>query len=472
MAAGGAPGAQHAALLTRGGEVYTWGSGLGGKLGHGTNTGAPAPQQVGWAEAQLLMAACAHSGACSSRLVAWQSRAASLQLDARCFMLGARICSKPAAPLRSTPDFCQVVRLFGKGTASVACGHTYTAAVLRDGSLHTWGTGLAGQLGLGDGAAPSQPLPVRVPLLGRAGPGSCIRVEHIACGPYHLAAASREGVLYTWGDGMFGRLGHGSHDGAASPRAVDALRGSWVLGVACGWWHTAAVAVAREDLGRRRSASRAEEGSGSEGERSASASFSAGASGSALSSSTGGRLLPLGAPPPGARGFNVAGSLSLGGGGGVVVGGGGGGAGRGGGIGGALFTWGGDFRWHLHGARDHHQGCLGHGDLEGRLLPTPVLGEDDVRQVRPGAGHGRCDGGSRRRGPGIAGARHLALLVLHSKLVPPPASRTFTLHAAHSPRLPVAAASQCTSMASARCCRWAPPARPAGARARRCGSAP
>lgn len=48
--------------------------------------------------------------------------------------------------------FCcgvQVTRLAGKGTAAVACGHSYTAAVLSDGSLYTWGSGLGGQLGLG-----------------------------------------------------------------------------------------------------------------------------------------------------------------------------------------------------------------------------------------------------------------------------------------------------------------------------------
>jgi alpha-tubulin suppressor-like RCC1 family protein len=43
----------------------------------------------------------------------------------------------------------QVTRLAGKGTAAVACGHSYTAAVLTDGTLYTWGTGLGGQLGLG-----------------------------------------------------------------------------------------------------------------------------------------------------------------------------------------------------------------------------------------------------------------------------------------------------------------------------------
>lgn len=43
----------------------------------------------------------------------------------------------------------QVTRLSGKGTVTVGCGHSYTAAVCADGSLYTWGTGLGGQLGLG-----------------------------------------------------------------------------------------------------------------------------------------------------------------------------------------------------------------------------------------------------------------------------------------------------------------------------------
>jgi hypothetical protein len=55
-------------------------------------------------------------------------------------------------------------------------------------------------------------------------------------------------------------------------------------------------------------------------------------------------------------------------------------------VGGALYTWGGDFSWvepgELRGGgrgkRDNHKGCLGHGDLEGRLLPTPVAGELQV----------------------------------------------------------------------------------------------
>jgi alpha-tubulin suppressor-like RCC1 family protein len=46
MAVQVAVGAYHAALMTRGGEVYTWGAGLGGIMGNGTACGSNHPQQV------------------------------------------------------------------------------------------------------------------------------------------------------------------------------------------------------------------------------------------------------------------------------------------------------------------------------------------------------------------------------------------------------------------------------------------
>lgn len=76
--------------------------------------------------------------------------------------------------------------------------------------------------------------PARVPLGRPLGPP--VAVEAVSCGPYHTAAVTGDGVLYTWGDGLFGKLGHGSHDGAPAPRAVEGLRGCWVVGASCGWW--------------------------------------------------------------------------------------------------------------------------------------------------------------------------------------------------------------------------------------------
>jgi hypothetical protein len=43
-----------------------------------------------------------------------------------------------------------------------------------------------------------------------------------------------------------------------------------------------------------------------------------------------------------------------------------------------LLLWVGGCMWQL---RDHHEGCLGLGDLAGRLVPTMEKGEDDIKQV-------------------------------------------------------------------------------------------
>ena len=49
----------------------------------------------------------------------------------------------------------------------------------------------------------SRDTPILVPgLVGK-------RVVHIAAGSGHSAAVSEDGVLYTWGKGTYGRLGHG-----------------------------------------------------------------------------------------------------------------------------------------------------------------------------------------------------------------------------------------------------------------------
>jgi alpha-tubulin suppressor-like RCC1 family protein len=52
------------------------------------------------------------------------------------------------------------------------------------------------------------------------------RVSQVSCGPYHAAAIGSDGRLFTWGDGLFGKLGHGDHCSAFSPRFVTTLAGA------------------------------------------------------------------------------------------------------------------------------------------------------------------------------------------------------------------------------------------------------
>ena len=46
----------------------------------------------------------------------------------------------------------------------------------------------------------------------------CIR-QIAVCG-FHSCALSERGVVYTWGEGKFGRLGHGGEGNEVTPRVV------------------------------------------------------------------------------------------------------------------------------------------------------------------------------------------------------------------------------------------------------------
>lgn len=71
------------------------------------------------------------------------------------------------------------------------------------------------------------------------------QVVAVSCGPYHTAAVTMDGSLFTWGNGLFGKLGHGDSRTVLTPRRVEAFDDHVVTCVSAGWWHTAAVAAPR-----------------------------------------------------------------------------------------------------------------------------------------------------------------------------------------------------------------------------------
>ena len=61
-----------------------------------------------------------------------------------------------------------------------------------------------------------------------------IRIGSVAAGHWFSAAVSAAGVVYTWGIGSEGILGHGDTEGSLVPKQVQALAGHRVLSVAAG----------------------------------------------------------------------------------------------------------------------------------------------------------------------------------------------------------------------------------------------
>lgn len=53
-------------------------------------------------------------------------------------------------------------------------------------------------------------------------------VLQVSCGPFHCAAVSADGALFTWGEGFGGKLGHGDQGSRGEPTLVQALCGRQV----------------------------------------------------------------------------------------------------------------------------------------------------------------------------------------------------------------------------------------------------
>ncbi|KAF3825016.1 hypothetical protein GH733_005650 [Mirounga leonina] len=73
------------------------------------------------------------------------------------------------------------------------------------------------------------------------------KVEFLACGGSHTALLTTDGLVFTFGAGKYGQLGHSSTQNELRPRLVTELAGNRVTQIACGRRHTLAYV---SDLGK------------------------------------------------------------------------------------------------------------------------------------------------------------------------------------------------------------------------------
>ncbi|MEI9949401.1 MAG: DUF4215 domain-containing protein [Pseudomonadota bacterium] len=124
---------------------------------------------------------------------------------------------------------------------SIVAG-SVSAAILDDGSLRLWGTGLQlGQPDLGSdqvGMTPANLAGLSALQIGEK------KVKSLGLGKNHACAVLDGGLLKCWGDGYYGQLGLGATSSTNAPPstipAVD-LGGSAALQVATGEFHTCAI---------------------------------------------------------------------------------------------------------------------------------------------------------------------------------------------------------------------------------------
>lgn len=166
----------HSVAVSADGEVYTWGFGRGGRLGHSDFD--------------------IHSG-----------QAATITPRKVTFGLGSR------------------------RVRSIAAAKHHTVAATVGGEVFTWGSNREGQLGYT--SVDTQPTPRRVSSLRS-------RIVAVAAANKHTAVISESGEIFTWGCNREGQLGYGTSNSASNytPRLVECLKGKVLIGVAAAKYHT------------------------------------------------------------------------------------------------------------------------------------------------------------------------------------------------------------------------------------------
>jgi len=186
-----AAGANHACLIHKNGQLYSWGCGVSGRLGLDLTEGDP---QKDVAEPKLVQA------------------------------------------------------LLGRTVVRVSCGQSHSAAIVQGGQLYMWGSASNGKLGLGESLIGLEcycSIPTKI-LIG----SDDNRVKKVSCGSSHSAVLTDRGHIYVFGCGDGGRLGigNGNYSSIYTPVLLDYLLHESFATISCGNSSTIASTVITTEI--------------------------------------------------------------------------------------------------------------------------------------------------------------------------------------------------------------------------------
>uniref|UniRef100_M4E638 RCC1-like domain-containing protein n=1 Tax=Brassica campestris TaxID=3711 RepID=M4E638_BRACM len=204
-------------------EVYSWGWGDFGRLGHGNSSDLFTPLPIK-----------ALHGIRIKQIACGDSHCLAVTMDGEVQSWGRN--QNGQLGLGDTEDSLvpkKIQAFEGIRIKMVAAGAEHTAAVTEDGDLYGWGWGRYGNLGLGD--RNDRLVPERVTS------ASGEKMSMVACGWRHTIAVSYSGALYTYGWSKYGQLGHGDLEDHLVPHKLEALSNSVISQISGGWRHTMAL---------------------------------------------------------------------------------------------------------------------------------------------------------------------------------------------------------------------------------------
>ncbi|KAF6170563.1 hypothetical protein GIB67_031971 [Kingdonia uniflora] len=204
-------------------QVYSWGWGDFGRLGHGNSSDLFTPQPI-----KALQGVIIRQIACGD------SHCLAVTMEGEVQSWGRN--QNGQLGLGTTEDSLvpQKIQAFqGISVKMIAAGAEHTAAITENGELYGWGWGRYGNLGLGD--RNDRLVPQKVSAINGQ------QMIQVACGWRHTISVSSSGGLYTYGWSKYGQLGHGDFEDHLIPHQLQALSHSFISQISGGWRHTMAV---------------------------------------------------------------------------------------------------------------------------------------------------------------------------------------------------------------------------------------
>ncbi|KAJ1387800.1 Regulator of chromosome condensation, RCC1 [Sesbania bispinosa] len=212
------------------GDVYSWGWGDFGRLGHGDLSDLLIPRPIR-----------ALQGVTIKQLACGDNHCLVVTMESKVLSWGRN--QNGELGLGTTEDVLlpqKIQTLEGVPIKMVAAGAEHSVAITEEGDLYGWGWGRYGNLGLGD--RNDRLIPEKVTIDGD-------KMVMVACGWRHTISVSSSDGLYTWGWGKYGQLGHGDFEDHLVPRKVQALSDKCISQISGGWRHTMALASSGQLLG-------------------------------------------------------------------------------------------------------------------------------------------------------------------------------------------------------------------------------
>jgi alpha-tubulin suppressor-like RCC1 family protein len=213
-------GCSHGLALKENGRVWAWGLGNYGRLGSGNSDSQVVPVRVKIDNVKAISAGCDHNLA--------------LKQDGTVWAWGNNLYGQLGNGMSGEGVYSSVpvqVASLGTGARGVAAGNGFSLALMKDGTVRSWGMNSAGSLGDTTNTSRSTPVPVYNL--------SNVRAISTDSSGFHSLALLNDGTVRAWGLNGTGQLGDTTKLTRTVPVEVYGL--SDVKAIATGEYHSMAL---------------------------------------------------------------------------------------------------------------------------------------------------------------------------------------------------------------------------------------